>query len=149
MRRLALALVLVAGCGDTVTYTSFLVEAKLDPSTVNAALLARIGACAAIAETPQRQDSADLRCRQGFVSHDLGRFEYTTSLTSGTIKFIVVGNDFHQQTLVRGETTVDIVPSKAKVPTTVIAKGIPGVPENPNAPRDAGGAPPADATAGN
>lgn len=143
-RALVMAAALAAtGCGGSdVTYTYFVIEAKLDPMTVTSSLLGRIGACAAIAETPSRTDSADLRCQLGFVTHDLGKFEYTTSLTSGAIKFSVIGNDFHQQTLVRGETTLDIRPSNTPITATIVARAIPGVPENPDAPRDAGAPPP-------
>jgi hypothetical protein len=131
---LLLALAVGPACSEPVTYSYFVVEAKLDPATVDFGLLSRIGACAAIAETPVRSDSADLGCRRFSVQHNLGKFEYTTTLTSGDIKFIVVANDLHQQTLARGETTVAIQPGKTVDDIVVTAVAVPDVPENPNLP---------------
>jgi hypothetical protein len=91
---LALVLALLPACDKPVTYSYFLIHAKLD-STVDDALLNRIAACAVEARTSLRTDSAQLACKQHFVTNDLGTFEYTTSLTSGAIKFVLIANDIN------------------------------------------------------
>jgi hypothetical protein len=144
MRRLAalaLALGLLSSCeSKPVTYTTFLVEAKLDPATVNFELLNLIEACAAVAVTPQREDSADLRCKRHFVAHNLGKFEYTTTLTSGTINFILLANDFNQQTLARGESGPVTIEAGKVINASVTAVALPRMPEpgDSTPPPDAG-----------
>jgi hypothetical protein len=106
MTRLApllLALALLPACQQQVTYSYFVIHAKLD-STVDFGVLDRIEACAVLAQTPVRQDQADMHCKRHSVTSDLGTFEYSTSLTSGAIKFELVANDFNGVLLAHGQT---------------------------------------------
>jgi hypothetical protein len=131
---LALALALLPACDKPVTYSYFLIEAKLDPTTVDFELINRITACAVLAQTPAREDSADLPCKRHQVVHNLGTFEYTTTLTSGAIKFVLIANDSNQMLLARGETTpLDIVPGKT-VTATVVATALPAPEPDAGAP---------------
>jgi hypothetical protein len=106
MRRLAplaLALALLPACDEPVTYSYFQIHVHLD-ATVGLELLDRVQACAVVAQTPVREDSADLGCRRHMTTGDLGTFEYTTALTSGAVKFLLVVNDFNGDPIARGET---------------------------------------------
>ena len=123
---LALAVALGPACGKAVTYSYFVIDVKIDPTSVDDSLLNRIAACAANAQTSLRTDSADLRCTRYHVGYDLGKFEYTTTLTSGAVTFSVVANDFSQTTLARGEVgPLDIVVG-GKVTGSILVKAVPG-----------------------
>jgi hypothetical protein len=128
MRRagLLLALAILPACSDkAVTYSYFLVSAKLDPATVPFELRDQIETCAIYADTPLREDAADLHCRRHQVMNDLGTFEYTTTLTSGAIKFVLVVSDYNQQVVARGESTpIDIDPGKTAM-GSVVAVAVP------------------------
>jgi hypothetical protein len=136
---LPLALALLPACDTPVTYSYFLVHAQLDPATVDFEKLNLIEACAVVAQTPQRQDSADLHCKRHEVPRDLGTFEYTTTLTSGAIKFVLIANDFNQQPVARGESVpLEIVPGKTVMGEVVATAAVPadsdaGTPATPDA----------------
>ena len=144
---LALALALLPTCDKPVTYSYFLIHAKLDPASVDFALINRIAACAVLAQTPQREDSGDLRCQQHFVANDLGTFEYTTSLTSGAIKFVLIANDFNGVPLVRGETGPLDIEVGRTVMGEVVGFAVPGAKPEPEPGPDAGASTPADSGA--
>jgi len=135
----SLALALLPTCGgQEATYSYFVIQVKLDPASVDFDLLNRIQACAVLAQTPVREDSADMRCRRHFVANDLGNFEYTTSLTSGAIKFVLIANDFNGQLLVRGETApLDIQVGKT-VMAELVGQAVPGAKPAPEPAPDAG-----------
>ena len=79
-----------------------------------------------VARTPTREDTADLRCRRHAVMNELGTFEYTTSLTSGQIQFVLIANDFNGARLAEGETPpLDILVGKT-VMAEVVARAVPG-----------------------
>jgi hypothetical protein len=121
---LVLALGLLPACDKPVTYSYFLIQARLDRATVDFERLNLIEACAVLAQTPVREDSADLHCKRHEVTPELGTFEYTTSLTSGSIKFVLLANDFNQQLVARGETEpLEIVAGKT-VMGEVVAKAV-------------------------
>jgi len=135
---LALMLALLPACSEQVTYSYFLIQARLDRASVDFALLDRISACAVVAQTPLREDSADMRCRRHAVMNELGTFEYTTSLTSGAIKFVLIANDLNGQLLARGETPpLDIVVGKT-VMADLVANAVPGAKPEPEPGPDAG-----------
>jgi hypothetical protein len=133
MRRAALVVaLLVAGCGESTTYTYFQVPIMLERSSIDDELLDLIEACAAIAETPQRTDSGDLRCVRHRVPLNFGTFEYTTTLKSGSIKFSVVMNNYNGTALAQGELApVDIKPGTSTTTPTLMVKAIPGAPRTP------------------
>jgi hypothetical protein len=137
IRRALLALALLAACDQPVTYSYFRVHARFD-SSVDFELINRIEACAVLAQTPKREDSGDLRCRRHFVTSDLGEFEYTTSLTSGAIKFVLIANDSNGVLMARGETApLDIDVGKT-VTAEVVASAAPGAKPTPEPEPDAG-----------
>jgi hypothetical protein len=130
---LVLALALLPACDKPVTYSYFLVHAKLD-ATVDFELINRIAACAVVAKTPVREDSADLGCKQHFIANDLGTFEYTTSLTSGTIKFTLIANDPNGVLLATGETTALDIQAGKTVMAELVGTATPGAkPPEPDA----------------
>jgi hypothetical protein len=134
---LALALALLPACDKPVTYSYFVINAKLD-ATVDFELINRIEGCAVLAQTPLREDAADLHCRRHFVANDLGPFEYTTSLTSGAIKFVLVANDYNGVLLARGETApLDIQVGKT-VMADLVGTAAPGAKPTPDPGPDAG-----------
>jgi hypothetical protein len=141
MRRLVLlvlGLALLPACDEPVTYSYFVIQTRLDRATVDFSILDRITACAVLAQTPVREDSADMRCRRHAVMNELGAFEYTTSLTSGAIKFVLIANDFNGQLLARGETApLDIVRGKT-VMAELVATAVPGAKPQPEPEPDAG-----------
>jgi hypothetical protein len=140
MRRLAalLLLALAPACSEPVTYSYFLVQARLDPLTVDSSIRDRIVACAVIAKAPMREESTDMRCRQRMVMSELGVFEYSTSLTSGPVTFRLIATDLHGQLMAEGETPpLDILVGKT-VNAEVVAKLAPGA-----RPTDDGGVAPA------
>jgi hypothetical protein len=122
-----------AGCGgDSTTFTYFRVPVMLDRQSIDDELLDLIEACAAVAETPLRKDSGDLRCVRHRVPNNLGTFEYTTSLKTGSIKFSVVMNNYNGTALAAGEVgPVDIVGGMTITTSALIVKAIPGAPRNP------------------
>jgi len=134
----ALALALLPACDTPVTYSYFVIHAKLDPASVDFELINRIEACAVVAQTPQREDSADLRCRRHFVTNDLGNFEYTTALTSGAIKFVLVANDFNGVQLVHGETAPLEIQVGKTVTAELVGTAAPGAKPPPEPEPDAG-----------
>jgi hypothetical protein len=134
---LALALALLPACDKPVTYSYFVIQARLD-ATVDFELINRIEACAVLAQTPVREDQADLRCRRHFVSNDLGPFEYTTSLTSGAIKFVLIANDFNGVLLARGETPPLDIQAGKTVMAELVATAAPGAKPMPQPEPDAG-----------
>ena len=142
----ALLLGLLPACEEQVTYSYFVVQARMD-RTVDFALLDRINACAVLAQTPVREDSADLRCKRHMVMNELGAFEYTTSLTSGAIKFVLIANDFNGKLLIRGETApLDIQKGKT-VMAELVGRPVPGARPEPEPEPDAGAPMPDSGTA--
>ena len=134
MRRLAVfgVLAALAGCSESTTFTYFHVPVMLDRQSIDDELLDLIEACAAVAETPLRKDSGDLRCVRHRVPANFGTFEYTTSLKSGAIKFSVVMNNYNGTALAAGEVgPVDIVAGMTITTPALIVKAIPGAPRNP------------------
>jgi hypothetical protein len=122
----------LAGCGESTTFTYFKVPVMLDRQSIDDELLDLIEACAAVAETPLRKDSGDLRCVRHRVPANFGTFEYTTSLKSGAIKFSVVMNNYNGTALAAGEVgPVDIVAGMTITTSALIVKAIPGAPRNP------------------
>jgi hypothetical protein len=78
------------------------------------------------AQTPLREDSSDMHCRRHAVMNDLGTFEYTTTLTEGSIKFVLVAQDNNAMPVARGETMpLDIKPGQT-VTSSVTAVAVPG-----------------------
>jgi hypothetical protein len=139
---LALALALLPACDKPVTYSYFLIHTKLD-ATVDFELLNRIAACAVVAKTPTHDDSGDLGCKQHLIMNDLGTFEYTTSLTSGAIKFVLIANDPNGNLMATGETApLDIQAGKTVMGELVgaAAPGAKPMPQEPDAgaPADSG-----------
>lgn len=122
----------LAGCSGDVTYTYFNVAVTLDQEMVmDEELMELIAGCAALAETPERTDSATLRCVRGGLMMDLGTFQYTTTLTSGSIKFTVVMSGINNNPLARGESApVGIAPGKT-ISASLVVKPIPGAPRRP------------------
>jgi hypothetical protein len=126
MKRLGLllALALLPACDKPVTFSYFLIDAHLDPATVGLDLKNVIDACAVTAQTTLREDAADLHCRRHQVTNDLGTFEYTTTLTTGSIKFVLIANDYNQQLVARGESLpLDIKPGQT-VTGSVVAVSV-------------------------
>jgi hypothetical protein len=143
MRRFA-ALVLLAlapACSEPVTYSYFLVQARLDPMTVDSSIRDRIVACAVTAQAPMREETADMRCRQRMVMSELGLFEYSTSLTTGPVKFTLIATDIHGQLMAMGET----MPLDIKVGQTVDAVVVATLAPGARPADDAGVAPAPDA----
>jgi hypothetical protein len=129
---------LLPACDKPVTYSYFLIHAKLD-GTVDDALLNRIAACAVEARTPLRTDAEQLGCKQHSVTNDLGTFEYTTSLTSGAIKFVLIANDINGVLMATGQTPpLDIQVGKT-VKADLLGTAAPGAKPMPEAEAGAGG----------
>jgi hypothetical protein len=136
---LALVLALLPACSEEVTYSYFLVQTRMDRATVNDALLDRISACAVLAQTPVREDSVDLRCKRHAVASELGAFEYTTSLTSGAVKFVLIANDFQGRRVIQGETQPLAIDVGKTVLAELVGQALPGA--NPEAEQPDAGAP--------
>jgi hypothetical protein len=147
MKRLGLLLTLALAsspaCDKPVTYSYFLIDAKLDPATVGFSVKDVIEACAVTAQTPLREDVGDLHCRRHQVTNDLGTFEYTTSLTTGSIKFVLIAQDYNQQLVARGESMPLDIKLGQTVTGSVTAVAVPLASDMP----DSGTAPPADSGA--
>jgi hypothetical protein len=129
VKRLALfsmALALLAACDQPVTYSYIVVTARLDPSTISPRLLDRIGSCGVYARTPEREDATDLGCVLRKVKYELGKFEYTTTLSSGSINFVVVANDINQHLVARGETGPITIKHGGTATGEVLATLVPG-----------------------
>jgi hypothetical protein len=125
---LSLALALLATCDDhPVTYSYFIVTARLDANTISPQLLTHIGSCGVYARTPEREDASDLGCVLRKVQYELGKFEYTTTLTSGSVNFVVVANDLNQRLVARGETgPIAIKRGDTAPPVDVLVTLVPG-----------------------
>lgn len=134
-RRLLVAAALAAcatSCDEEVTYTYINVAVTLDGEMVmDDELMQAIAGCAAIAETPQRMDSADLRCVRGQLTANLGTFQYTTTLSSGSVKFTVIMKGINDNALAQGSSEpVGIVPGQT-ISANLLVKAIPGAPRRP------------------
>lgn len=134
-RRLGVLLGLVmgvAGCGGSdVTFSYFLVKVTIDRRSVDDELLGLIRVCSAEAQTARGKDGRDLCREPASLPYDLGKFEYSTTLTSGAVKFAVVLYGRYNNALARGESVeVGIVPGMTKE-TEVLVEAIPGAPREP------------------
>jgi hypothetical protein len=143
---LALVLALLPACDKPVTYSYFLIHTKMD-ATVDFELINRIAACAVEARTPTRTDSAELGCKQHFVANDLGTFEYTTSLTSGAIKFVLIANDPNGKLMATGETPPLDIQAGKTVMAELVGTAAPGAKPMPEPEPDAGAPMPDSGTA--
>jgi hypothetical protein len=137
MNRLAPAVLLtgallVGGCDKTATFSYFNIHVTLDRTSIDDELLDLINGCAAVAETPARRDTTDLRCVRHRVPNDLGVFQYTTTLTSGSIKFSVVMASYDGTAIAQGQIDppLGIAPGMT-VEGTLVVKAIPGAPRMP------------------
>jgi len=115
-----------AGCEKNSTYTYFNIDVTLDQRTISNDLLDTISACAALAATPMRTDTADLRCMRHKIQPHLGTFQYTTSLTSGAITFSVIMTSFDGTQVAQGQTApIGIVPG-GTTSGSIMVEAIPG-----------------------
>jgi len=138
----AVALGVTAGCEDTVTYSYINIDVKFDRMTIPPELIDQIEGCAVFADTPVRRDQDDLRCRRHMVPYEYGKFQYTTTLTSGAIKFTVRAVDFNQVIIAAGEVGPLTIKRGGSVDDSILVKAVPQ--ETPDAgtgpeagPRDA------------
>jgi hypothetical protein len=112
------------GCGESVIYAYFAVDVTIDESA-NFDFLNRISSCSVVVEGP-RQDQGNLNCIKGAIKdHRLGKFEYSTSASSGSVRFTVVLRDLNGRELARGTSdSVRIVPDEL-VNASVLVKPLP------------------------
>jgi hypothetical protein len=127
----ATALAGAAGCGESVTFAYFEVDVTVD-QTADREFLGRITSCGVEVDGPHKH-SGDLRCQRGAIQdHKLGKFEYSTSASSGTVTFTVVLKDLNGKDLARGQSDpVTIVPNKT-TQAQVLVKPLPEALEPPN-----------------
>ena len=133
----------LAGCDRKVAYSYFNVTVTLDRTTIDDELLDLVSACGATATLDDgRAETRDLRCVRHNVGADLGVFQYTTSRTSGSVKFTVVLTSYWGARLATGESeSVGIAPSS----TTSVMMIVHALANAPRMPPSAGG--PDDAAA--
>jgi len=135
MRRVALILALglgaACGSGDDRTYSYFQVAVKVDRATVPEDLLDLVAFCHVEATTPRGMDTSDLRCQRRAIPYDLGTFEYSTTLTQGTVGFRVLLKGINANLLAQGESApLDILAGRV-TDITVEVKGVPGAMREP------------------
>ena len=123
-----------AGCDKSVTYSYFNIKVTLDRTSIDDELVDLIDACAAFAQTPERQDTAPLPCVRHRIPNELGVFQYTTSLTKGEITFSAIMNGYWGPTLAQGELEPLGIAPGMTIERTMVVKAIPGVPRMPPGP---------------
>lgn len=124
----------LSGCddGSSVTYSYFLVPVTIDRQSVDEDLLALVAHCGAEAHVGTRRDGVDLRCVRGRIPYELGKFEYTTTQTSGAVRFVVELFGINHNPLARGESMpAGIVPGKTVDVPPVVVRAIPGAMREP------------------
>ena len=125
-RRLALLSVLaplaLAGCTKDITYSYFVIELRIDTTSVDEELLNRVAA-ASLEVTGADLDNVDLGWRQGFENPNaIGTAEWSTSVESGEVKFVFTGYDFNRNAIIRGESPTLMIRSDMTQSTVVTAR---------------------------
>lgn len=90
-----------SGCEDDVTYSYFRVKVLLDTTDIDYAFIKTVFGCAVVVQTPHGSDTADFRCPTDVVE-DLGTFDYSTSITSGSVTFSVWFTDINVRQIAKG-----------------------------------------------
>jgi hypothetical protein len=147
MKRLGLVALWLglASCDKTVAYSYFNVNVTLDRTTIDDELLDLVSACGVLVTFDDgTTHTGDLHCVRHSLGTNLGTFQYTTSRTSGSLKFKVTMDSYWGAELAHGESaTVGIAPSS----TTSVDLVVSGIANAPRMPPSAGGpvdaAPPA------
>jgi hypothetical protein len=117
------------GCEKSVTYSYYDIHVVLDRQSIDDDLLDIIQGCAVLVETPLRQDSADLRCVRHRVPNDLGVFQYTSNLSSGSLLFTVIMTDFDNKLVAQGDLgPIGVAPGSAPTDETLVVKALAVVP---------------------
>ncbi len=120
-----LAVAVLAGCEEPVTYGYFRVTATIDPASVDEDLLKKINGCGIVVEGA-RNDRANIACTRGSVRYNLGKFEYSVTEPQGSLNFKVLLADINGNEIARGESgPVSIVP-KVTTAVTVVVRAVPG-----------------------
>jgi hypothetical protein len=116
-----------AGCGDdeNVTYAYFNVAVRFDPATMPVPLMQQVFTCGIIVEGP-KQDSANLPCRRGDMTFDIGTFNYSTNVPRMSYRFTVVAYDINRRELARGTSEPRGALPNMTVDASVLVQGLPG-----------------------
>jgi hypothetical protein len=127
----------LAGCDKKVDYSYLNVNVTLDRTTIDDELLDLVSACGAVAAFDDGYtQTGDLHCVRHNLSTNLGTFQFTTSRTSGSVKFKVTMLSYWGAELANGESApVGIAPSS----TTTVDLVVKGIPNAPRMPPSAGG----------
>jgi hypothetical protein len=158
MRGRALALVALGlglgSCDKKVDYSYFNVNVTVDRTTFTDELLDLVSACGASATLDDgRVDLGDLRCVRHKVAdgNSLGTFQYSTSRTTGSVKFKVTLTSYWGADLGTGESSTVGIASNSTTTVDLVVKALPDAPTGPptaGGPDAAGTAgPPPDAAA--
>jgi hypothetical protein len=128
---LAAALALGA-CDKTATFAYFNIDVVLDRATIDDELLDLIQTCSATATTPTREEMADMRCMRHRIGNDVGVFQYTTSLTSGSVTFSVTLYNYFGPAVAEGQLGPLGIAPGGTVDMQLVVHGIPGAPRVPS-----------------
>ncbi len=117
----------LAGCGPTdVTYSYFAITVDVDPRIEPEEVRPMIDTCPVVVETPRGEVGGDLHCVRNRIG-DRYKFEFSTTLTSGSFKFTVLMKDRNLKVLARGESPqLGLVPGQT-VPGSLTVSMAPGV----------------------
>jgi sirohydrochlorin ferrochelatase len=111
----ATGLLALAGCEEDVTYSYFAVTATIDRASVNQDLIDRAYGCAVTVTTPRGTDAADLdaTCQRGRIGTNLGRIEYSSTVTSGSVTIKVQLKGLNDCVLAEGSSQpLTVMPNK-------------------------------------
>lgn len=149
---LALGLAFTPSCDHNTTYSYFSVNATVDMTSVPRELLDMVNS-AALYVSGADEDSTDLGWRRGGETWSIGRVEWSTRATTGTVTFRVALLDANRRLLAEGfSEPVAVVPNVDTPVAIVVRSALPS--EDAGAPSDGpalrtDGAVPSDAATGN
>lgn len=120
-----------AGCSDDVKYSYFDIHVTIDKTTVTSTQLYLVTGCQVHVVGPGISETASLRCRENRVPYDVGTFQWTTDVQSGTLQFIVRMVDANL--VVIAEAMTDPLPvspgKRTKLNLTAVGAITPPVPD--------------------
>ncbi len=150
---IALFLTLVtAGCSKSATYTYIDVYVSIDRQTVTANQLYKVTTCELQVLGAESSATINLRCPENRVKYDIGTFQWTSGVPTGTLQFQVTIFDANLVPVGKGTSPSIAVSPGKHLATSVLVLGVASQPEadagaDASPPTDSGGDSGADTSA--
>lgn len=121
----ALAIGVGAACGDTVSYTYVDVDVNVDTASLDATHLFLVTTCELfVSGADESPGGTGLPCRENNVPPHVGRFQWSSKATSGTLEFTVKLFDANREVLGSGTSDPVAVSPGKHLETSVLVLGV-------------------------